>query len=105
MSEGDSNKRSREGDEAAADLSQKAQKWAETFGGLDEEDAYTYLEELAPHLDRMHVQFLQGIIGFDDEGEEEEDFGEKGEEGDEGEEGSEDDGEEGVPGDADGDDE
>ena len=89
MSEGDSNKRSREGDEAAAALSQKAQKWAETFGGLDEEDAYTYLEELAPHLDRMHVQFLQGIIGFDDEGEE----------------GSEDDGEEGVPGDADGDDE
>ena len=58
-------------------------------------------EELAPHLDRMHVQFLQGIIGFDDEGEEEEDFGES----DEGEEGSEDDGEEGVPGDADGDDE
>ncbi len=101
MSEGDSNKRSREGDEAAAALSQKAQKWAETFGGLDEDDAYVYLEELAPHLDRMHVQFLQGIIGFDDEGEEEEDFGES----DEGEEGSEDDGEEGVPGDADGDDE
>ena len=36
MSEGDSNKRSREGDEAAAALSQKAQKWAETFGGLDD---------------------------------------------------------------------
>ena len=94
MSEGDSNKRSREGDEAAAALSQKAQKWAETFGGLDEDDAYVYLEELAPHLDRMHVQFLQGIIGFDDEGEEEDEFGE-----DDGEEsGEEDDGEEGEEG-------
>ena len=98
MSEGDSNKAAR--GRRGCRLPQKAQKWAETFGGLDEEDAYTYLEELAPHLDRMHVQFLQGIIGFDDEGEEEEDFGES----DEGEEGSEDDGEE-VLGDADGDDE
>ena len=61
---------------AAAALSQKAQKWAETFGGLDEEDAYTYLEELAPHLDRMHVQFLQGIIGYDDD-DDEDDLGEE----------------------------
>ena len=89
MSEGDQ-QRSREGDEAAAALSQKAQKWAETFS-CSTRRRDTYLEELAPHLDRMHVQLLQGII-VDDEGEEEEDFGES----DEGEEGSEDDEE--VPG-------
>ena len=82
-------------------MGEKAAKWAGEFEALKEDDQYTFLEELAPKLTRMHLQFLQGIIGFDDEGEEEEDFGES----DEGEEGSEDDGEEGVPGDADGDDE
>ena len=42
---------------------------------LEEDDQYTYLEELAPRMTKMHLQFLMGIIGFDDD--EEEDFGEE----------------------------
>ena len=48
---------------------------AEEFDALEEDDQYTYLEELAPRMTKMHLQFLMGIIGFDDD--EEEDFGEE----------------------------
>jgi len=75
----------------------KALKWAEVFDALDEEDQYAYLEELAPRMSKMHLQFLQGIIGFDDDDEEEEDFDEEEEDEDDedddegGEEGGDDD--------------
>mmetsp|Transcript_75463 Transcript_75463/g.125824 ORF Transcript_75463/g.125824 Transcript_75463/m.125824 type:complete len:95 (+) Transcript_75463:32-316(+) len=71
-------------------VGEKALKWAEEFNALEEDDQYTYLEELAPRMTKMHLQFLQGIIGFDDDDDEgEEEFGED----DEGEEGEEDEGE------------
>lgn len=68
-----------------------ASKWAEEFDKLSEDDQYTYLEEIAPRMTRMHVQFLQGIIGFDEEDVEgEEDDFEEGEEDDEEEDDEED---------------
>merc|ERR1712228_824750 len=65
-------------------VGEKALKWAEEFAQLEEDDQYTYLEELAPRMTKMHLQFLQGIIGFDDDEEdgEEEDFGEEDEDED-----------------------
>jgi len=73
---------------------EKAMKWAEEFDALNEDDQYTYLEELAPRMTKMHLQFLQGIIGFDDDDEEEgEDDSELGEDEDEGEGEDEDEGE------------
>lgn len=54
-----------------AGIVNKAMKWAEEFGTLDEDDQYTYLEEMASRMTREHLQFLQGMIGFDDEEEEE----------------------------------
>jgi len=71
-----------------AGISDKAMKWAEEFDALEEDDQYTYLEELAPRMTKMHLQFLHGIIGFDDE-EEEEEFGEDDEDDEEGEDGEE----------------
>ena len=88
-----------------------AMKWAETFDALEEDDQYTYLEELAPRMtcasqhtlarqalpaprasaigpcprvsparacvrSRMHLQFLQGVLNFDDDEEDEDEFGE-----------------------------
>ena len=47
------------------DSKKAALSWAKTFEGLGEDDQYTYLEELAPSLNRMHLQFLQGILGFE----------------------------------------
>jgi|Transcript_19457 hypothetical protein len=92
MAEDQERKRRREGDDAQ--LGEKAMKWAEEFDALNEDDQYTYLEELAPRMTKMHLQFLQGIIGFDDDDEEEgEDDSELGEDEDEGEEEDEDEGE------------
>lgn len=78
--EGATKKRKKEEDDKIAE---KAVKWAEEFDGLNEDDQYTYLEEIAPRMTRMHLQFLQGIIGFDDEDEDGEgEFDEEGEEDD-----------------------
>mmetsp|Transcript_3608 Transcript_3608/g.9070 ORF Transcript_3608/g.9070 Transcript_3608/m.9070 type:complete len:102 (+) Transcript_3608:78-383(+) len=55
-------------------IGEKATKWADEFDKLDEDDQYTYLEEIAPHMSRMHMQFLQGIIGFDDDDDDEGNF-------------------------------
>ena len=55
-------KRRREPD--ANDASEKAMKWADEFDQLGEDDQYTYLEELAPRMTKMHLQFLQGILGI-----------------------------------------
>ena len=96
----ESSKRARADDEADAGVSNKAMKWAEEFDALEEDDQYTYLEEIAPRMTKMHLQFLHGIIGFEDGGEDDEDddgeeeYDEDGEEeygdGEEGEEGEED---------------
>ncbi|KAL1508156.1 hypothetical protein AB1Y20_007743 [Prymnesium parvum] len=78
------------GDDGAAE---GAIKWAKTFAELDEDSQYLYLEHLATvPLNKMHVQFLQGVIGDDDE--EEEEFGDEEDDGEEEEEeeGEEDDG-------------
>lgn len=92
MSEEQDRKRRREGEDSQ--LGEKAMKWAEEFDALNEDDQYTYLEELAPRMTKMHLQFLQGIIGFDEDDDEEgEDDDELGEDEDEGEEEEEDDGE------------
>ena len=66
-------KRKRNPDDNDGEAMKKAIKWAEEFNDLDEEEQYVYLEELAPRMSRMHMQFLLGIIGtegdeFDDEG-------------------------------------
>lgn len=71
----DEKKRRREPD--ANDAIEKAMKWADEFDQLGEDDQYTYLEELAPRMTKMHLQFLQGILGFEEEEEEEEDFEEE----------------------------
>jgi hypothetical protein len=90
MSEGNTKKRKKEDDDK---IGEKAAKWAEEFDKLDEDDQYTYLEEIAPRMTRMHLQFLQGIIGFDDDDEDGE--GEFDDEGEDGEDGDDDEGEEG----------
>ena len=88
----DEKKRRREPD--ANDASEKAMKWADEFDQLGEDDQYTYLEELAPRMTKMHLQFLQGILGFEEEDEEEEeDFEEEDDDDDEEDDDEEEDGE------------
>ena len=65
-----------------SDIADAASKWAAEFENIGEDDQYTYLEELAPRLNKMHLQYLQGIIGFDDD-EDEDDFPEEDDEEDE----------------------
>jgi len=88
-------RRKDDGEGGAAGISEKAMKWAEEFDALEEDDQYTYLEELAPRMTKMHLQFLQGIIGLDEDDDEEEDFGEDDDDDDdedgEGEDGDDDD--------------
>ena len=88
----DNNKQKRKKEDDERDkVGARASKWAEEFDKLSEDDQYTYLEEIAPRMTRMHVQFLQGIIGFDEEDVEgEEDDFEEGEEDDEEEDDEED---------------
>jgi len=82
MAEESGTKRRKTGD--GSGTTQKALDWATEFDSLEEDDQYTYLEMLAPKLSKMHLQFLQGIIGFDDDEDEgEDDFGEEEEEDDE----------------------
>ena len=60
---------------------------AEEFDALGEDDQYTYLEEVAPRMSKMHLQFLQGIMRFeDDDDEDEEDFDEDDDDDDDDEE-------------------
>lgn len=68
MSAPDGSKKRKKEDDTK--ISEKAGKWAEEFSTLGEDDQYTYLEEIAPRMTRMHLQFLQGIIGFDEDDEE-----------------------------------
>ena len=95
MAEEEGKKRKRGEAEGGDEVSAKAAKWAKEFAELDEENQYTYLEELAPSMTKMHLQFLQGILGFDDDEDDEEEEEESGEEEDEEEEDDDDDGEDG----------
>ena len=90
----DSNKRSRgEGGEDV--VRAKAQKWADEFAALEEDDdKYAYIELLAQSgkLEPMHIQFMQGVVGFDeDEEEDDEDSGSDEEEEDDDDAGGDDD--------------
>ena len=92
MAETGKRRRGEGGDDGG--VAEKATKWAKEFGELAEEDQYVYLEQLASApMNKMHLNFLQGVLGDDDE-EEEEDFG-SGEEGEEDEDDEEEGGEEG----------
>ena len=71
-----SKKRKKEEDDK---ITEKAAKWASEFEKLEEDDQYSYIEAIARSMTKMHMQFLQGIMGFDD-GEEEGEFDEDGEE-------------------------
>lgn len=75
-------KRKKEDDDK---ITEKAAKWAGEFERLEEDDQYSYIEAIARSMTKMHMQFLQGIMGFDD-GEEEGEFDEDGEEEEDGEE-------------------
>eukprot|EP00326_Haptolina_ericina_P002002 CAMPEP_0181223580 /NCGR_PEP_ID=MMETSP1096-20121128/30626_1 /TAXON_ID=156174 ORGANISM="Chrysochromulina ericina, Strain CCMP281" /NCGR_SAMPLE_ID=MMETSP1096 /ASSEMBLY_ACC=CAM_ASM_000453 /LENGTH=98 /DNA_ID=CAMNT_0023316519 /DNA_START=17 /DNA_END=313 /DNA_ORIENTATION=+ len=84
--EGGSKRRKTAAETGGVSVADKAQKWAEEFAALGEDDQYQYLEELAPRMNKMHVQFLQGLMGVDDEEDEEEDFGEDDDDDDDDEE-------------------
>jgi len=101
MSAADGNNKKRKKEDEAAQVADKAVKWAEEFEKLDEDDQYTYLEEIAPRMNSMHLQFLQGIIGFEDDDGDEFDDGEEDEDGGEDDEDDEDDDEEDENGEGD----
>ena len=86
MADDESKKRARGADDSSG-LKAKAAKWVEEFDALDDDDQYTYLEEMAPKMFPMHVQFLQGLIGMGDDDEEEEDCSESGSDEEDGEDG------------------
>jgi hypothetical protein len=82
-------KRKKEDDDKK--VAEKAASWAMEFEKLEEDDQYSYIEALARSMNKMHMQFLQGVMGYDgdEEGDEEGEFDEDGEE-DEDEDGEED---------------
>ncbi|KAJ1617433.1 hypothetical protein T492DRAFT_850089 [Pavlovales sp. CCMP2436] len=43
-------------------IGEKATKWADEFDKLDEDDQYTYLEEIAPHIRRLEA-FIRSRAG------------------------------------------
>ncbi|KAL3921980.1 MAG: hypothetical protein SGPRY_004719 [Prymnesium sp.] len=82
--------------EEEAEAEGAAEAWAQSFAGLEEEAQFLYLKHLAAApLSKMHLQYLLGEVGDDDEDEEE--FGEE----EEGEEASEEGEEEGASGEED----